>query len=430
MLAVDGFLKHVLRSGLVSREQLHDALRSLPGDRRDDPQAVADSLVKRGRLSRFQARKLLQGKSRGLVLGPYQVLAPIGKGGMGTVYLARDAQREQLMALKVLPPKRAREEERHLARFRREMELCQRVAHPNLAQTYEVGVCQGVYYIAMEFIPGRSLYRLVSDEGPLAVPRAARLMAEAAAGLDHAHQRGLIHRDLKPSNIMVTPNDHAKVLDLGLALIEGEEPADRTVVGGQGYVVGTMDYIAPEQADDPTKVDARADLYSLGCTLYFALTGRPPFPGGSSLQKIRRHRNEDPIPVVRLNPAVPPGFADLVARLMAKRPQDRLASAADLREEMLRWAGSDPGLPADRAGDSNYERAVAELEDAEPDDDLPEALPAEPAPRRHRPAFRPAAPPPVLARAVAGPRWLAYAVAAVVGALAGLAIVAVWWLTR
>src|SRR5262249_53251574 len=199
------------------------------------------------------------------------------RGGMGTVYLARDSRTHMLLALKILPPKKAREGERMIARFQREMELCQRVAHPHLTRTYSVGVHQDVYYIAMEFIPGQSLYRLVMEHGPLATPRAARLFAEVADGLHYAHQQGLIHRDLKPSNIMITPNDHAKVLDLGLALIEGEVVTDHTVIGGQGYLVGTMDYIAPEQADDPTKVDARADIYGLGCTLYFALTGRPPF---------------------------------------------------------------------------------------------------------------------------------------------------------
>src|SRR5262249_29933104 len=144
--------------------------------------------------------KLLQGTAMGLVLGPFHVLSPIGRGGMGTVYLARDSRSDQLLALKVLPPKRAREEPRILARFRREMEMCQRVAHPHLAWTYGVGFCQGVYYLAMEYIPGKSLFRIVADQGPLKVPRAARLFAEVASALEHTHQQGLIHRDLKPSN--------------------------------------------------------------------------------------------------------------------------------------------------------------------------------------------------------------------------------------
>src|SRR5262249_50468940 len=184
-LRTEDFLKTILRSGLLDRDLLQASLRGVPADERDDPEAVANHLIKLGKLSRFQAGKLLQGTAMGLVLGPFQVLAPIGKGGSGTVYLARDSRgQNQLVALKVLPPKKAREEQRLLARFRREMELCQRVSHPHLAWTYEVGVQQGVYYIAMEYIPGKSLTRLVAEQGPLAVPRAARLFAEVAAALD------------------------------------------------------------------------------------------------------------------------------------------------------------------------------------------------------------------------------------------------------
>src|SRR5262249_27631002 len=218
--------------------------------------------------------------------GQFQVLAPVGRGGMSTVYLARDTRSDLLVALKVLSPKRAREEARVLARFRREMEMSQRVAHPHVAWTFEVGVCQGVYYIAMEYIPGGSLFRLVAEKGPLQVPRAARLFAEVASALDHAHHQGLIHRDLKPSNGLITPNDHAKLLDLGLAISQGEQGLAREVIGGAGYVVGTMDYISPEQAEDASSVDPRSDIYGLGCTLYYALTGRPPFPGGTTAEKL------------------------------------------------------------------------------------------------------------------------------------------------
>src|SRR5262249_32398706 len=263
---VDSFLKTVLRSGLIDREQLQSTLNSVPRDLRTNPEALADHLVRHNKLTRFQAAKLLQGTALGLQLPPFPVQAPIGKGGMGPVYLAMDTRSGQTLALKLLSPKRAREEERVLARFRREMEMCQKVAHPHLAWTYEVGVCQGVYYIAMEYIPGKNLYRLVSEEGPLPVPRAARLFGEVAVALDHAHNQGLIHRDLKPSNIIITPHDHAKVLDLGLALVQGESPVEREVIGGRGYVVGTMDYIAPEQTQNAAKVDPRSDIYSLGCT--------------------------------------------------------------------------------------------------------------------------------------------------------------------
>ena len=235
------------------------------------------------------------------------------------------ATRSQLLvALKVLPPKRAREEERLLARFRREMDMCQRVSHPHLAWAYEVGVCQGVYYIALEYIPGKSLFRLVTDEGPLSVPRAAHLFGEVCSALDHAHNQGLIHRDMKPSNIMITPHDRAKVLDLGLALVQGEAPADREVVGGQGYVVGTMDYIAPEQAENATRVETSCDIYSLGCSIFFAMTGQPPFPGGSALEKIQKHRSAEPPSIALLNPTVAPGFIAIVRKMMAKQPSRAL----------------------------------------------------------------------------------------------------------
>jgi serine/threonine protein kinase len=373
---VDGFLRTILRSGLLDRNQLQEALRDVPLDQRNDPEALADHLVANGKLSRFQAGKLVRGMAVGLVLGSFQVLAPIGRGGMGTVYLARDCRSDQLVALKVLPPKRAREEERLLARFRREMDMCRRVAHPHLAWTYDVGVCQGVYYIALEYIPGKSLYRLVNDSGPLAVGRAARLFTEVAEALDHAHNQGLIHRDLKPSNIIITPHDHAKVLDLGLAIVQGEAPCEREVIGGQGYVVGTMDYIAPEQTENAARVDPRSDIYGMGCTLYFALTGQPPFPGGTPREKIQKHRTAEPTPIPQLNPAIPPAFIGLLRRMMAKNPEQRIATAAEVREELLRWASHDATLPLDRQGDQEYREAVEELEHAEaPPELIEEAIP-------------------------------------------------------
>jgi serine/threonine protein kinase len=422
------FLKTILRSALLDQADLEDVLRNAPAACRVEAGALAEHLVKTGKLSRFQAHKLLRGAAGGLVLGPYQVLAPIGKGGQGKVYLARDQRSGELLALKVLPPKKARAEERLLARFRREMELSQRVGHPHIAWTQEVGVWYGVYYIAMEFIPGKSLYRLVGDDGPLTVPRAARLFAEVASALNHAHAQGLIHRDLKPSNILITPNDHAKVLDLGLALIEGEDVSDREVVGGQGYVVGSMDYIAPEQTGDPTKVGPRADVYALGCTLYFALTGQPPFPGGDSKQKMRRHRTEEPVPLLQLNPQVPAGFAALVHRLMAKRPEERVASAGEAQAELERWTAAEPELPLDRESDSAFQQATADLQEEEDWDDAvadegPEVAAAPPRPRRH-PAVLPMQPPvpaPPAAEAHGRAALLPLALGIVLGCALGLA---------
>jgi serine/threonine protein kinase len=362
---VEAFLKAVLKSRLLDRGQLQEALRDVPKEQRDNPRSLADHLIRKGKLSRFQASKLLSGHPKGLLLGHYQVLAPIGRGGMSTVYLSRDERSGELVALKMLTPNRWRNEARLLARFQREMELSRRVAHPHLAWTHESGFCLGVYYIAMEYIPGKNLSKTVAEQGPLTVPRAARLMAEVASGLEHAHNQGLIHRDLKPSNIMVTPNDHAKVLDLGLALMQGEQ-AEENVVGGQGYIVGTMDYIAPEQTTDATAVDGRADIYSLGCTLYFAVSGQVPFPGGSGRDKVRRHRNEPPAPLGQLAPTAPPGFIELVERMMAKDPSQRPPSAAAVEEELRAWAAEAPVLPLDRCEDVPYQQSIAVLQAAEP----------------------------------------------------------------
>jgi serine/threonine protein kinase len=378
--SVERFLEAVLRSGLLDQAQLEATVAEAPDEFRSDPATLADYCVRNGTLSRFQASKLLDGVTAGLVLGPYQVLAPLGRGGMGAVFLARDTRDRRLLALKVLPPKSARREDRLRARFLREMELSSHLAHPHLTRTYESGVLQGVHYLAMEYIPGLSLSRKVKRGGQLAVPFAARLFAQVADGLQHAHEQGLIHRDLKPSNVMVTPAGDAKVLDLGLALRAGETPpADRKIVGGRGYVVGTMDYIAPEQVDDPLGVDARADLYGLGATLYFALTGRPPFPGGTRFDKIARHQVKEPTPIDRVNRAVPAGFAALVNRLMAKQPEWRPQSARLVQGELLVWAGSDENRTYDElsvVGDAETVMELQALDSADagdpqagPDDD-------------------------------------------------------------
>jgi serine/threonine protein kinase len=214
----------------------------------------------------------------------------------------------------------------------------------------------------------------VSEGGPLPLPRAARLLGEVAQALEHAHAQGIVHRDIKPANVLVTPNDHAKVLDLGMALARGEVGGPREVVGGPGYVVGTMDYIAPEQIDDASRVDGRADVYGLGCTLYFVLSGRPPFPGGTSKEKMQRQREEQPPPLTELNPAVPAAFAAVVGRMMAKDPARRYPGAAAVAEELRRWEDGGPALPLDRPGDRAYDAAVADLEAAEVEEPPEDAI--------------------------------------------------------
>lgn len=382
----DAFLHTLARSRLVAPDRVEAVTASLQLG--VSARELADALILAGDLTRYQAEKLLQGRSHGLVLGPYHVLAPLGRGGMGTVYLARITRAEEgrgargegqeedtravstpaaaadsplaprstpqsssLVALKILPPKKAREEEKSLLRFRREMEISQLVDHPNITRVLDTGLLAKIHYIAMEFVPGHTLRQVVGQTGPLTVAVAARVFADVAAGLAHAHGRGVIHRDIKPANIMVTPDGRAKILDLGLALVEGEargaldplaESEDITVIGGRGYILGTMDYIAPEQAVDARDVSPRSDLYAVGCSLYHALTGTPPFPGGKSKQKMQWHQLEEPPPIESLNPAVPPEFIRLVMWLMAKRPADRPADAETVRRLLLPWIDGTP----------------------------------------------------------------------------------------
>jgi eukaryotic-like serine/threonine-protein kinase len=400
---LDRFLRAFRRSGLLTDARVDGLIKEAPPGVAGDAEKLGEHLIGQGVLTHFQVTKLRQGTFQGLVLGPYHILSPLGKGGMGTVYLARDTRTTDrpkgegdLVALKVLPPKRAKEEDQTLARFLREMDMCRRVDHPHLTRTYDAGDLHGVHYIAMEYIRGTSLRRVVGEHGALTVARAARLFAEIADGMQHAHDRGVIHRDLKPANIMVTPNGHAKVLDLGLALAVDEElPADKRIVGGQGYVVGTMDYIAPEQVDDPTKVDFRADVYALGCSLYFALTGQPPFPGGTSIEKMQRHRVEVPDGIHELNPTVPTEFNKLVELMMEKNPVYRYPNMASVRAALLPWAAADPATPMDVDPAQSAVEVVREVEKAhETDQGFFESIPVVVFAERDKRAAEPKPPPP------------------------------------
>jgi serine/threonine protein kinase len=374
--ALDAFLSTLRRSRLFDPGDLDRLAGRL---RPESARHFADALVRSGDLTRYQADKLLRGRWQGLVLGPYSILAPLGRGGMGTVvYLARDRRMTEslgdtvLLALKLLPDRKAKEDPKVLARFRREMDLGRRVDHPNVVRTIAAGDLEDVHLLALEFVPGKTVRQVVGQGGPLPVGEAARIFADVAAGLVHVHARGLVHRDVKPANVMVRPDGRAVLLDLGLALAPGEPlPDDPAVAGGRGYVVGTMDYIAPEQARNATGVGPAADLYGLGCTLFYALTGAPPFPADGVKQKLRRHLH-DPPPAVA---GVPPDFARLVHRLMAKRPEARPGSAAVVREMLLAWATPPkaPAAGANALAAADAPGLDADLWDATPGEELPPA---------------------------------------------------------
>jgi serine/threonine protein kinase len=335
MPRLDEFVSDVARTGLVSADDLATARALLlDGSASDAAARLAKQLVSQGLLTAYQARKILAGATRGFFLGGYRILRPLGAGGMGKVFLAAHEVDGQRVAIKVLPPKKA-EEGQALRRFRREMELSQRVHHPNLARTLGVGQEGNIHFMIMEYIPGESLYDAVKGErgGPLRVPDTARFFLKVLDGLEAAHNAGLIHRDIKPSNIMITPDGDARILDLGLARALGEEsPLTRPNV-----VIGTLDYASPEQLGDAAKADRRSDLYSIGCTLYFTLSGRAPFEGGDIVNKIFKQRMDDPEPLERVARGVPAAFAAIVRKLMTKAPEDRYQTAAELRNDLARW---------------------------------------------------------------------------------------------
>jgi serine/threonine-protein kinase len=293
-----------------------------------EPRELARALVQRGWLTGFQVNRIFQGRAAELLVGSYLLLERLGQGGMGQVFKARRRPLDRLVALKLLRTDRLATDE-ILTRFRREMEVAARLEHPNIVRALDAGEIDGTLYFAMEYLEGADLAHLVGSKGPLPVEEASDYVRQAALALQHAHERGLVHRDIKPANLFLTSRDRVvKLLDLGLAR------ADSTVEGGTltqtGSVVGTPDYISPEQARNSHDVDIRADLYSLGCTLYFLLTGQPPFPGGTLTEKLLKHQL-DPAPRVRqLRPEVSPALDAVVYRLMAKRPPDRFATPAEL----------------------------------------------------------------------------------------------------
>lgn len=327
------FFDALTRSGLVTATALETLAETTA-----TADEHAERLVATGQLSRFQADKLLRGQWQGLLLGTYRILSPLGRGGMGIVYLAKSVSplgsttAKPLVALKILSPKKARDDSRTRIRFEREMAIGRIIpAHPHIATIFDTGEVKGVAFIAMEYVTGSTVKEVVEKNGPLSVSHAAQLFRDIAGALQVSHNAGLIHRDLKPSNVMIAADGSAKLLDFGFALRIGEPlPSDPTILGGPGYVLGTMDYIAPEQAIDSTAVTAQSDLYSLGATLYYALSGCPPFPGGTSSQKLRWHRTETPHPLRAICPGLPKPIADIVERLMSKRPEDRYADATEV----------------------------------------------------------------------------------------------------
>ena len=285
-------------------------------------------------------------------LGEYEVLEKLGEGGMGAVYKARHTELDRVVALKVLP-KHMTADDRAVARFKREMKAVARLDHPNIVRAHDAREIDGVHFLVIEHVDGMDLAELVGRYGPVPIADACELVRQAALGLECAHGQGLVHRDVKPSNLMLGADGRVKVLDLGLARFRGRAQGEEMTATGQ--VVGTPDYMAPEQASDSRLVDARTDLYSLGCTLYKLLVGQAPFSGPAyqtAFNKMAAHVGEAVPPVRQSRPDVPKQLAAVLDRMMAKEPDRRPATAAQVAESLGQFApGSDlPGLLAAARG--------------------------------------------------------------------------------
>ncbi len=274
----------------------------------------------------------------------YRILDVLGEGGMGVVYKAVHRVMDRVVALKVLP-RRFTEHPAFVERFRQETQAIARLSHPHIALAHDAEQAGDLHFLVMEYIPGSSLDRVVSQRGPLPVAEACEHVRQAALGLQHAFERGLVHRDVKPQNLMLTPVGQIKVLDFGLAHLARESgEGDRS----DGLFAGTPDYAAPEQARDPHSADIRADVYGLGCTLYFLLTGQPPFPGSSPLQKLLAHQDRPPSPVSQFRTDVPTPLLALLERMLAKEPSQRPATPAEVAHALAPFAGTATAAPPTR----------------------------------------------------------------------------------
>jgi serine/threonine protein kinase len=342
---VEDLLELLRKSRLVEPAKLDGYFANSHTPIATTPKGVAELLVRDGLITGFQAEQLLLGKYRGFDLGKYRLLERLGAGGMGQVFLAQHQVMRRQVAIKVLPPKQAADPKAR-ERFMRESRAAGALTHPNIVRAYDVDESNGLLFLIMEFVDGCSLQQLVAEHGPLAPHRAAYYLWQAAVGLQHAHEAGLVHRDIKPSNLLLDRQGVVKLLDLGLARFFHDHTDELTKDEGDRGILGTADYLAPEQALDSHEVDIRGDVYSLGATGYFLLTGRSPFADGNTAQKLLAHQMREPAAIKQLRPDVPDDVVAVVSRMMRKHPGERYQTPGEAAAALERWAHDPPPPPS------------------------------------------------------------------------------------
>jgi serine/threonine protein kinase len=326
ILSVADLERFLTENSLVPQEEI----QALPAEQRADAKAVAEALVRQQKLTPYQSIKILEGAGNGLLLGNYIILDKLGQGGMGMVFKARHRRMDRLVALKVLPPALV-QAPGAVQRFQREAKAAAKLSHPNIVAAYDADEFEGSHFLVMEYVVGADLSQLVKKQGPLPVRQVTACILQAARGLQHAHEAGVIHRDIKPANLLLDIHGVVKILDMGLARIEGGANSTRPdELTQSGSIMGTCDYMAPEQALNTRKADHRADIYSLGCTLYYLITGKAMYAGETSMEKLIAHR-QDPIPPL---PGVAAKLQAIYQRMVAKNVDERYQSMTQVITEL------------------------------------------------------------------------------------------------
>jgi len=333
-VTLQDFVKRLDESGLMKISEVRRFCRSFPRELRPrDVQSLARELVRFGKITKYQASRIHRGRHRSLVLGNYVILRKIGRGGMGDVYQAEHRRMKRIVAVKVLP-KSMTKSERAMKRFSREVEVAAKLIHPNIVTAYDADEANGAIFLVMEYVDGIDLAAQVDNNGPMQVVQAVDCILQAAKGLQYAHNQGVIHRDIKPHNLLMDGNGHVKVLDMGLVFLDDErERRIEEEITRDNQIVGTVDYMSPEQAEDTRRVDHRTDMYSLGCSMHRLIIGTPPFRGETSVQKILAHREQDPPPLLQRTD-VPRRVEAIYQRLMKKNRDERFGSMAEVVTEL------------------------------------------------------------------------------------------------
>lgn len=336
----DQIFELVEKSGLIAADSLAKALADFETEvgpeGKGDGAKFLEYLQRVGLITDWQLEKLQQGRHKGFFLGNYKLLRHLGSGGMSAVFLAEHKHMRQRRAIKVLPQARVNDSS-YLGRFYREARAAAALDHPNIVRAYDVDNDGDNHFLVMEFVEGNDLQKIVSSGGVLPYETAAEYMRQAASGLAHAHQVGLIHRDIKPANLLVDPKGTVKVLDMGLARFADDDVQASLTKMHDENVLGTADYLSPQQAIDSHNADARADIYSLGCTLYFSLTGHPPFNEGTLTQRLLMHQQKEPNPITNDRPDVPRDLLAICKRMMAKKLEERYQTAGEVEQALTQW---------------------------------------------------------------------------------------------